>query len=139
MTFVMKERPFLHKHFVLGIFRQLLGSEAVNIESWNFNWECTITNKEKSKSFSSISLFENWHYRHEVVNTFFLLSISIIGTQIQLRKKSKDSAHFHCYFFSEERFKWSKRVTNFVYQLQTAKWSYTVHFLVKQCIKILSF
>ena len=33
MTFVMKERPFLHKHFLLGIFRQLLGSEAVNIES----------------------------------------------------------------------------------------------------------
>ena len=30
MTFVMKERPFLHKYFLLGIFRQLLGSKAVN-------------------------------------------------------------------------------------------------------------
>ena len=43
VTFVMKERPFLHKHFLLGIFRQLLGSEAVNIESWNFNWKCITT------------------------------------------------------------------------------------------------
>ena len=33
MTFVMKEQPFLQKHFLLGIFSQLLGSEAVNIES----------------------------------------------------------------------------------------------------------
>ena len=49
----MKERSFLHKHFLLGIFRQLLDSEVVNIESWNFNWECI-----KSRSFSSISLFE---------------------------------------------------------------------------------
>ena len=58
MTFVKKERPFLHKHFLQGVFRQLLGSEVVNIDSWTINWECTITIKEKSRSFSSISLFE---------------------------------------------------------------------------------
>ena len=55
--FVMKCRLLLPKHFLVGIFKQLLGSEVINIKSWKFNWECTITIKEKSRSFRSIPLF----------------------------------------------------------------------------------
>ena len=44
-------------HYLLGIFRQLLGSEPINIERWKFNWWCTITIQEKSRSFRSICLF----------------------------------------------------------------------------------
>ena len=44
-------------NYLLGIFRQLLGSEPINIKSWKFNWGCTITIQEKSRSFRLIYLF----------------------------------------------------------------------------------
>jgi len=44
-------------HYLLDIFRQLLGSEPINIESWKFNWGCTIIIQEKTRSFRSIFLF----------------------------------------------------------------------------------
>ena len=56
----------LPENVLLGIFWQLLGSEAINIEGWKFNWKCLITIQEKVRSFSSISSFkwvvieENW-------------------------------------------------------------------------------
>ena len=55
--FEMKYWVLLLWNYLLGIFRQLLGSEPINIESWKFNWGCTITIQEKSRSFRSISIF----------------------------------------------------------------------------------
>ena len=57
MIHVIKCCPLLPENFLLGIFRQLLGSEAINIESWKFNWDCTITVQINSRSLRSILFF----------------------------------------------------------------------------------
>ena len=58
MIFVIKWRSLSPINFLLSIFRQMLCSEAIKIESWKLNWEFTIIMVEKSKGFSLISFFK---------------------------------------------------------------------------------